>query len=204
MGYFSCHFIEEKSIGNQRRSVRGIIASRQGCLFATHQGTNCEFWLVHGFGWCQFFTFFDQTLPANSYEQMAEMSVMMGRSNEAETILLHNNKISEAVELCIRMHRWERALEIAKSNDKQSDVDSVLEQRKKYLNALNRPEYLDVFLKYHWIVRWKGMMQIRIEFLMARDNRFMQYIFSADSLGYRQRTQDVVGVCTISKWQRQR
>lgn len=75
---------------------------------------------------------------------MAEMSVMMGRSHEAETILLHNNKHTEAVELCVRMHRWERALDIAKS---QSDIDYVVTQRKKYLNALNRPEYLDTFLK---------------------------------------------------------
>lgn len=88
---------------------------------------------------------------------MAEMSVMMGRSNEAETILLHNSKISEAVELCVRMHRWERALDIAKSNDKQSDVDSVLAQRKKYLNELNRPEYLDAFLKHHWFTHKKNL-----------------------------------------------
>lgn len=49
-----------------------------------------------------------QTLPPGSYEQMAEMSVMMGRCNEAETILLHNGKFREAIELCVRMHRWER------------------------------------------------------------------------------------------------
>lgn len=80
---------------------------------------------------------------------MAELSVMRGRSSEAETILLHNNKISEAVELCVRMHRWERALDIAKSNDRKFDLESVLIQRRKYLNALNRPEYLEVFMKYH-------------------------------------------------------
>lgn len=79
---------------------------------------------------------------------MAEMSVMMGRTNEAETILLHNNKVSEAVELCVRMHRWERALDIAKSHKNQSDMDLVLTQRKKYLNAINRSEYLDLFLKF--------------------------------------------------------
>lgn len=49
-----------------------------------------------------------QTMPPGSYEQMAEMSVMMGRCNEAETILLHNGRIREAIELCVRMHRWER------------------------------------------------------------------------------------------------
>lgn len=80
---------------------------------------------------------------------MAEMSVMMGRSNEAETILLHNNKISEAIQLCVRMHRWERALDIAQSQKNQSnDLNLVLNQRKKYLKALNRSEYLESFKKF--------------------------------------------------------
>ena len=76
---------------------------------------------------------------------MAEISVMMGRSNEAETILLHNNKTSEAIKLCVRMHRWERALDVAKSQKNQSDIEWVLQQRKKYLNAINRDEYLHPF-----------------------------------------------------------
>lgn len=76
---------------------------------------------------------------------MAEISVMMGRSNEAETILLHNNKISEAIQLCVRMHRWERALDVAKSHKNSTDLEFVLQQRKKYLNALNREEYLPSF-----------------------------------------------------------
>lgn len=79
---------------------------------------------------------------------MAEISVMMGRSNEAETILLHNNKISEAIQLCVRMHRWERALDVAKSQKVQSDLDWVLQQRTKYLNAINREEYLPTFKQF--------------------------------------------------------
>lgn len=79
---------------------------------------------------------------------MAETSVMMGRTNEAETILLHNNKIREAIELCVRIHRWERAFDIAKSHKNQSDIDWVLQQRREYLNAINRSEYLDSFLKF--------------------------------------------------------
>lgn len=78
---------------------------------------------------------------------MAEMSVMMGRSNEAETILLHNNKSREAIQLCVRMHRWERALDVAKSQKSQSDLDWVHHQRKKYLLALKRDEYLPSFLQ---------------------------------------------------------
>lgn len=81
---------------------------------------------------------------------MAEISVMMGRSNEAETILLHNNKIREAIELCVRIHRWERALDIAKSHSikKQEDIDWIFQQRKDYLNAINRDEYISSFLKF--------------------------------------------------------
>lgn len=78
---------------------------------------------------------------------MAETSVMMGRSNEAETILLHNNKVSEAIRLCVRMHRWERALDIAISQT-SSDPKWVLSEREKYLKALNRNEYLEIFLKH--------------------------------------------------------
>lgn len=86
-----------------------------------------------------------QELPPGSYEQMAEISVMMGRSNEAETILLHNNKISEAIELCVRMHRWERALDIAKTHKNHTGLEFVLRQRKKYMTAIDREEYLPIF-----------------------------------------------------------
>lgn len=82
---------------------------------------------------------------------MAEISVMMGRSNEAETILLHNNKIGEAIELCVRLHRWERALDVAKSHKKESDLSWILEQRKKYLTAINREEYLPSFKQMNQI-----------------------------------------------------
>lgn len=86
-------------------------------------------------------------MPANSYEQMAELSVMNGRINEAETILTHNNKYSEAVDLCIRMHRWERALDIAKMWKNPSSIESILRQRIRYLDALGREEYLESFKK---------------------------------------------------------
>lgn len=80
---------------------------------------------------------------------MAEMSVMMGRGNEAETILLHNNKISEAIELCVRMHRWERALDVAKQHKREADVEWVLQRRQKYLNAIEREEYLPTFKQFN-------------------------------------------------------
>lgn len=95
---------------------------------------------------CDLYSTF-QTLPANSYEQMAEISVMNGRINEAETILTHNNKYGEAIDLCVRMHRWERALDIAKMWKNPSSVVSILQQRRDYLHALNKDEYLETFKK---------------------------------------------------------
>lgn len=79
-----------------------------------------------------------KSLPKDSPEQLAEISVMNGRLSEAEIILLHNKRIAEAITLTIRMHRWERALEIAQKYE--SNLDEVLEERKKYLNALEREE----------------------------------------------------------------
>lgn len=88
-----------------------------------------------------------QSLPVNSVERTAELSVMTGRVVEAESILMHNSKFREAIELCLRMHRWERALEIAKSQKNETDLDYVLSKRKKYLAAIDSDEYLPEYLK---------------------------------------------------------
>ena len=70
---------------------------------------------------------------------------MLGRLIEAETILLHNRKYKEAVALCLRMHNWRRALEVAQKH--QTDLlDMVLQQRMKYLKALQRDEWDVAFL----------------------------------------------------------
>ncbi|CAD7079958.1 unnamed protein product [Hermetia illucens] len=84
-------------------------------------------------------------LPNSSPEQMAENSLMMGRLVEAETLLLHNKKYKEAMNLCIRMHNWDRALDIAKKNNVEMDL--ILGERKKYLMALGREENNEKFLE---------------------------------------------------------
>lgn len=38
MGDFSVNIIEEKSIGNQRRSLCGVATNRQSQIFTVHQG----------------------------------------------------------------------------------------------------------------------------------------------------------------------
>lgn len=78
---------------------------------------------------------------------MAEIAVFQGRISEAETILLHNKNYDLVLEICLRLHRWERALEIAKISPKSTHVDLVLSKRGKYLTALNCNEYVNSYLK---------------------------------------------------------
>lgn len=85
-------------------------------------------------------------LPRGSSELMAENSVLNGRVTEAEVILLNNKKIHEAIRLCIRMHHWEKALEIAQREG--VDVDLVTTERKKYLTALGKDEWSQPFLTH--------------------------------------------------------
>lgn len=82
----------------------------------------------------------------NESEQMAENAVMNGaRIEEAETILLHNRKITEAIQFCMRLHRWNRALDVADKNG--VDVKLVLTERSKYLTALQKTETDNDFIK---------------------------------------------------------
>ncbi|XP_055375927.1 intraflagellar transport protein 80 homolog [Condylostylus longicornis] len=86
-----------------------------------------------------------RSLPPGGPEQMAENSLMLGRLIEAETILIHNKKVKEAIALCIRMHNWRRALDIAEKS--QINLDVVLIERAKYLQALGKEEFDTRFLK---------------------------------------------------------
>jgi intraflagellar transport protein 80 len=82
----------------------------------------------------------------NENEQMAETAIMNGaRIEEAETILLHNRKVSEAIQFCLRLHRWNRALEIAQKHS--TDLKLVLIERSKYLDALQKSETDGEFIK---------------------------------------------------------
>lgn len=81
--------------------------------------------------------------------QMAEVSVLNGRITEAELLLVHNKQIKEAINLCMRMHSWDRALDIAQKHKQTVDlVDVVLSERNKYLSSLRKKEWLPSFLSY--------------------------------------------------------
>lgn len=76
---------------------------------------------------------------------MAETSIMLGRIREAETILLHNKNPTEVILMYLRMHQYERALDIA--NAHKIEYDLVMKERQNYLNALGKEEYNEKFLK---------------------------------------------------------
>lgn len=86
-----------------------------------------------------------KSLEPSSPDYMAENSLMMGRLVEAETILIHNRKYEEAIGLCLRMHNWRKALEIAQKHETKL-LDLILQQRKKYIKALGREEWDTLFL----------------------------------------------------------
>lgn len=88
-----------------------------------------------------------KTLDSSSTDYMAENSLMLGRSTEAETILIHNRKYREAMGICLRMHNWRKALEIAEKHETDL-LCVVLQQRNKYLKALGKDEWDKAFLSF--------------------------------------------------------
>lgn len=77
---------------------------------------------------------------------------MAGRRSEAETILMHSAPTDAAIQMCVRLHNWTTALDLAKRSSAADDlkndrVESVLRQRREYLRALARDEYLPGFMQ---------------------------------------------------------
>lgn len=74
---------------------------------------------------------------------------MAGRHTEVDTILLHSQASADAIQMCVRLHSWNTALELARRDGQQStdSLNSVLTQRREYLRALDRDEYLPKFLE---------------------------------------------------------
>lgn len=144
LGNISGDGIQEEPNRNNRRSLCSNITNRQSSLFTTHKG-NCRigFNYVLSFGLLKLYRL--QNLPPSSAEQMAETSIMMGRIREAETIFLHNKKPTEVVNMYLRMHQYEHALDIV--NAHKIDCDFVLQERKRYLQALGKEEYNAKFLQ---------------------------------------------------------
>lgn len=85
-------------------------------------------------------------LSSSSPEQMSENSLMFGRFAEAEKILIHNEKYEKAIQLSMRSHNWNRAMEIAEQY--KIDVEPILTKRRLYMMDLGKLETESIFLKY--------------------------------------------------------
>jgi len=84
----------------------------------------------------------------------AELALYRGAPDEAEEILLQTKPplIYRAVDLNIRLFRWERALNLAL--EKKDYIDLVLIQREQHLELRKQKETLENFLK------WQGKVPI--------------------------------------------
>ncbi|RZC39328.1 intraflagellar transport protein 80 -like [Asbolus verrucosus] len=78
-----------------------------------------------------------KTLPTKP-QQKAGMALLGGASQEAESILLHNGMVFQAIYNHIQLHNWTRALDLAAKH--KTHVDTVLYLRKQYLDNLGKPE----------------------------------------------------------------
>jgi intraflagellar transport protein 80 len=75
----------------------------------------------------------------------AALALYCKKYQEAEQTLLGARLFYRAIKMNIKMHKWDRALEIATQNS--THVDTVIAYRQRYLAGLNREENNERFLK---------------------------------------------------------
>nr|CAH7751636.1 unnamed protein product [Callosobruchus chinensis] len=80
---------------------------------------------------------FIKTLSSQA-EQKAHLALLGGRVQDAESILLHNGMIFQAIYTNVTLHNWTRALDLAVKH--KTHIDTVLYLRKKYLEGLGKTE----------------------------------------------------------------
>ncbi|XP_069692430.1 intraflagellar transport protein 80 homolog isoform X3 [Periplaneta americana] len=78
--------------------------------------------------------------------QLAEMALLGGNLQDAESILLQNGLVFRAIMANLNLHNWNRALELATKH--KTHVDTVLLFRKKYLDTFEKPETNEKFLQF--------------------------------------------------------
>ena len=76
----------------------------------------------------------------------AELALWRRRPDEAEAILIQAGLTYRAINLNMRLFRWERALELAVNH--KTHVDTVLAMRERYLKGMGREEKDSRFLQY--------------------------------------------------------
>ncbi|XP_023711172.2 intraflagellar transport protein 80 homolog isoform X2 [Cryptotermes secundus] len=78
--------------------------------------------------------------------QLAEMALLGGNIQDAESILLQNGLVFRSIFTNLHLHNWNRALELAIKH--KTHVDTVLFFRKKYLETFDKPETNLQFLQF--------------------------------------------------------
>ena len=76
----------------------------------------------------------------------AALALYCKKVNEAEQILLQARLYYRAIKMDIKLHRWERALEIAVQN--KTHVDTVIAYRQRFLEQYAKEEDSDKFKQY--------------------------------------------------------
>ncbi|XP_023311105.1 intraflagellar transport protein 80 homolog [Anoplophora glabripennis] len=84
-----------------------------------------------------FYLQYVKTLPTKA-EQKAHMALLGGRLQEAESVLLHNGMVFQAIYNNVNLHNWTRALDLAIKH--KTHIDTVLYLRQKYLDNLGKTE----------------------------------------------------------------
>ena len=71
----------------------------------------------------------------------AELLLFRRRKAEALQVLVQAGWIYRAIKMCIRLHQWQQAFELARKHTQH--IDTVLYYRKKYLAQVGRPETIE-------------------------------------------------------------
>eukprot|EP01083_Nonionella_stella_P059430 155478_1 len=87
-----------------------------------------------------------QNLPLQSHKD-AQLALYRTNIKSAENILLHNDLIYRAIELNLRLLKFERALQIAV--DHNTHLETVIGMRNKYLQEIQKEENIELFVKYN-------------------------------------------------------
>ena len=71
----------------------------------------------------------------------AELLLFRRRKAEALQVLVQAGWIYRAIKMCIRLHQWQQAFELARKHTQH--IDTVLYYRQKYLAQVGRPETIE-------------------------------------------------------------
>eukprot|EP00397_Hematodinium_sp_SG-2012_P021288 GEMP01021982.1.p2 GENE.GEMP01021982.1~~GEMP01021982.1.p2 ORF type:complete len:255 (+),score=53.81 GEMP01021982.1:1441-2205(+) len=89
----------------------------------------------------------------------AELSLFCRKPEEALGTLLQNQRIFRAIKMCIRLHRWDAALELAVQH--KTHIDTVLAYRQRHLQQMKRDENNAKFNQFNGevSVNWETVKQ---------------------------------------------